>query len=121
MLHIFLCIAEKPCSWLGTLTIVGQEETPKVGSLLLVGQSSITDRCIPNIRTYVYNSRISTRVKITYFERCLLGWYSMHIEPPNTISADSSQMPTSRTLYAIIESTWKNGGFLGIIIMVLLT
>ena len=65
MLHFFFYIAEASNSKVGILTMVGQEDTPKVGSLLPVGLSAITDRHNPNTKICMSNSRISFRVLIT--------------------------------------------------------
>ena len=54
-----------PCTYIRTLTIVGQEDTPQVGSLLPVGLGSISDGHTPNVRISVTNSRISVRVIMT--------------------------------------------------------
>ena len=58
-------VAEAPCSCIRTLTIVGWEKTPQVGSLLPVGQGSIADRHTPNDKTDTRNSRMSVKVIIT--------------------------------------------------------
>ena len=50
-----------PCSCRGTLTIVGQEDAPQVGSILPVGLSLIFDGRSPSVRIGVTNSRISVR------------------------------------------------------------
>ena len=41
-----------------TPTIVGQEDTPQVGSLLPVGLSTISDECTPTTRICVINAII---------------------------------------------------------------
>ena len=54
-----------PCSCIGMLTIIGQEDTPKVRSLLPVGLGPIYNRHAPNIRISIINSRINVRVIMT--------------------------------------------------------
>ena len=54
-----------PCTYIGTTTIVGQEETPHVVSLFAVGLGPIFDEHTPNTRIGVTNSRINVRVTMT--------------------------------------------------------
>ena len=96
-------MAEKPCSCIRTQTIVGQEDTPQVGSLLPVGLGTISNGHTPNTRIYVNNSRISLMVIMTYFCHSLPGWCSIYKEPPNDTSADSYLVLASRTLLPIVK------------------
>ena len=56
---------EVPCSQIRTPPIVGQEETPKVGSLLPVDQNPSTDKHNSYTRICISNSAISVRVIMT--------------------------------------------------------
>ena len=69
----FVSIVEMTHSWITTLTIASWEETPKVGSLLPISQSPITDRSTPNSRICIRNTGISVRVVLNYFCNCLAG------------------------------------------------
>ena len=60
-------MAEVPYSCIGTLTIVRQEETPKVGSLILIGLGPISNGHTTNTRIGLNNSIISIRLTMTYF------------------------------------------------------
>ena len=58
-------MVEVPCSCIGTLTIVGQEDTPQVGSLLPMGLGPISDGRTSITIIGVTNSRINVRVITT--------------------------------------------------------
>ena len=58
-------VLEAPCSCIETPTIVGQEVTPQVASLLAVDLGPISNGCKPNIGIGVTTSIISVRVVIT--------------------------------------------------------
>ena len=61
-------------SCIETPTIVGQEESPKVRSLLPVGQGSISDRHTLNTRISIKNTSINVRATLTSFSAlCLAG------------------------------------------------
>ena len=90
-----------------TPTLVGQEGTLQVGSLLPISLGPISDRCILNIRIYIRNSRISIRVVIAQLCCSLLGWCSMFKELLNDISTDTYLVPASKTLFIISENYRK--------------
>ena len=54
-----------PCSCIETLTIVEQEDTPQVGSLLPIGQDPISNGYFPNTGISISNSRKSVGVMMT--------------------------------------------------------
>ena len=56
---------EVPCTYIGTPTIVGQEDTPQVGSLLPVGLDPISDGCTPNTIICIRNSIINIMEIVT--------------------------------------------------------
>ena len=58
-------VAKAACSCMGTLTIVGWEETPQVGSLLPAALGPISDGRTLNTTICVSNSRIGIRVIMT--------------------------------------------------------
>ena len=101
-------MVEVPCSCIGTLTIVDQEETPQVESLLPVSLGPIYDGDTPSIRIYINNSRISIRVIMTWFRCSLYYWYNMHMVLPNDTSAGNDMVPASKTLYIIGKKKKKN-------------
>ena len=96
-------IVEAPCGCIRIPTIVGKEDTPQVGSLLPISLSLIFHGCTSNVINYISNSRISARVRMTYFWYSLPSWYNMVKELPNTF-ADSCLVPASRALYITRES-----------------
>ena len=53
------------CKCIGTPIIVGQEDTPQVGSILPIGLGPISYRHTPDIRISVINFRISAMVIMT--------------------------------------------------------
>ena len=60
MLHIFWVLQKRPVAdWEHRLQLGGE------GTLLLVGQSPITERLTPNTIIRVSNYRINARVKMT--------------------------------------------------------
>ena len=51
-------MVEVPCTYIGTPTIVGQDDAPKVGSLMPAGLGPISDGCTPNTRISISNSSV---------------------------------------------------------------
>ena len=98
---------EAPCSCIGTPTIVGQEETSQIGSLLPVGLGPISDGRTPNTRIGITNSKISIRVIMACFWCSLPGWCSMLKELPNDTSANNCLIPASRTLLLLLKTLKK--------------
>ena len=83
--------------------MVGWEDTPQVGSFLLVSLGPISDVSTFYIRIGITNSRISARVIMTQFQHSLPGWYSMHKKLLNNTSADSCAVLVSRTLLLLMK------------------